>query len=133
MKPMIGQNIRFAYNNEFPFIVSMVQLDTRNRNNIGYFHLCTGSLITRKDVAISEHCIAGETMQAIQISVGSLDYRQGRKHSILWWLSFEQWTALNHRQIEFPLNDIANIRVKYLLKQFQQCYFTIYECIYIYI
>jgi hypothetical protein len=109
-KPLVGVNVREARQNEFPFIVSLLHFNPNNpipETN----HICTGSLITRKDVATAEHCVMSENLSAIQVHYGSVNLRFGIKRFLLWWISYDHWATSIRMTTEFYINDVANIRV----------------------
>ncbi|XP_011503421.1 PREDICTED: trypsin-4-like [Ceratosolen solmsi marchali] len=107
-KPMIGRNVQIAAENEYPFIVSIIRISQHNTNSV--LHCCTGSLITRKDIATVEHCLENEQEDSMRVVVGAVDYRQGVRFPIQWWITYDVWAIFNGIAIDFEVNDVANIR-----------------------
>jgi V8-like Glu-specific endopeptidase len=107
---MIGHNIRDAQENEYSYVVSLMQIDCF-LTNPQYDHICTGTLVTRKDVVTSEHCVQDRELDDTKLMVGAVNLWQSRSYNILWWISYEQWAVSHNIVIEFDLNDVAVIRV----------------------
>jgi V8-like Glu-specific endopeptidase len=118
---MIGQNIRDAQENEFPYVVSFMRIGLF-MTNPQLNHICTGTLITRKDVVTSEHCIVGRQISNSKIMVGSVNLRITRRYYILWWISYKQWANGQNITIQFSINDIAVVRVIIFYEIFLQFY-----------
>jgi V8-like Glu-specific endopeptidase len=74
-------------------------------------HACTGTLITRKDVVTSEHCVLAEELQNSKIVVGSINLRECQDYFIFWWITYEQWAVAHNIDVEFNMNDVAVVRV----------------------
>jgi hypothetical protein len=110
LKPLVGINIRPSEDNEFPFIVSIMQINYINPDPT-MDHLCAGSMISRKDVLTSEHCISMEVPNAIKVIVGSTNLYDGNEYFINWWISYDQLKNSQENEIEFIENDISIIRV----------------------
>jgi secreted trypsin-like serine protease len=108
---LYGQKVRNARRTEFPFIVSIIRIPNPS-NALLPNHICTGTLITRRDVVTCEHCIVDERIQRVRIIVGILDVREGVRHKALWWMTYDNWAAQN-TQSELENNDLCNIRVNY--------------------
>ena len=95
----------------FPYVVALVLTDASNP--AAFRQICTGTLVSNRDVLTSEHCVAGNNPDHFQIIVGSRDLRNGVRLSTLFWLSFEEWCRHVGKRISYYINDIAMIRVNY--------------------
>jgi hypothetical protein len=107
---MIGANIFDAQENEFDFVVSLMKKGILTSNPV-MDHICTGTLITRKDIVTAEHCIRGRDISRTEIMLGSVDLKKCFTYYILWWITYEEWAEIEKIHLEFILNDIAVIRV----------------------
>jgi V8-like Glu-specific endopeptidase len=109
---MFGVNVRNAREGEFPFVVSLIRLGTRNPE-LANSHFCSGVLITRQDILTSAHCTENEHLPHIWAIIGSSDLRQGTWYSLLWWITYNRWIQIQRSRRRFQINDIANIRVSF--------------------
>ena len=108
-EPIVGANIRTPNEHEYPFLVSLgyvsyVQGEQEN-------HFCTGSLISERHVVTSAHCVANVPPWNIQVHVGSVDLRAGRKYSVSSWKMFSQWARENRQIFNYNINDVVVIKV----------------------
>ncbi|XP_011495558.1 PREDICTED: myeloblastin-like [Ceratosolen solmsi marchali] len=111
--PMFGENVRLANPGEFPFVASVKRINPSNPLS-EYDHLCTGVLISNRDVLTVEHCLQPLSAFYIEISVGSHNIREGIKYPIDWWMSYSTWTTFRHIAPRYNKNDISIIRVSLL-------------------
>jgi secreted trypsin-like serine protease len=111
-KALQGSNVIMADSNVFGFVVSLMRMETE-RPPLEYDHICSGSLISKRDVLIAAHCIVNEEKESVSIVAGSTDLRQGRKYLISWWITHELWNDINNIESNFNDNDIAIIRVSW--------------------
>jgi V8-like Glu-specific endopeptidase len=83
-------------------------------------HICTGTLITAKDIAIAAHCLTDKAKRAVRIIIGSIDLTQGYPYNVYWWITYDQWALQQGIQSEYEVNDVANIRV---FNDLYKCFF----------
>jgi hypothetical protein len=107
----LGNNIRSVKRNEFPFVVFIIRSNNRRQSNPEKDHICTGTLITNRDIATAAHCMEHEIKILVKIVIGSNDIRIGQKYSVFWWISYEVWANRKGIPIESDCNDVMNIRV----------------------
>jgi secreted trypsin-like serine protease len=107
---MIGQAVRQARENEFPFVVPLL---FNNHHTVDLMRFCTGTLITNKDVLTAEHCLEHKEPEDVVVLVGTIDLSRGTKCYVKWWITYNQWALLDGINIEFQKNDLAIIRVNY--------------------
>ncbi|XP_011500639.1 PREDICTED: trypsin theta-like [Ceratosolen solmsi marchali] len=105
VEALIGENVRSAGESEFPFIVAIIK--TIYENNMQRNYKCAGTLISRKDVLTSEHCLTSEYLARIHVLVGSSYLNRTVRHYPLWWTTYDQWAVYSFRDLEFPTNDIG--------------------------
>jgi secreted trypsin-like serine protease len=108
VEALIG-NIRSAAENEFPFIVAISKSYRQDTLNLNYF--CAGTLISRKDVLTSEHCLRDQNLNRITVLVGSSYLDRGLRYYPSWWITFDQWAVQNNHEIVHEVNDIALLNV----------------------
>jgi secreted trypsin-like serine protease len=106
---MIGENVRQAQEAEFPFVVSIVRINSDDSTQVSRF--CTGTIVSSNDVLTVEHCLLNEIISNIQIISGAIDFRRGQRHNVEWWISYNQWAEQTNTPLEITLNDIAIVRV----------------------
>ncbi|XP_011495224.1 PREDICTED: chymotrypsin-2-like [Ceratosolen solmsi marchali] len=113
---MHGVNVRFAREGEFPFVVSITNMN-RNNQRPEANHVCTGTLVSKRDVVTTDHCVLGFLYHVIEIIVGSHDIRQGTRYFVLWWLSFNQFSTIQRSIPVYEHNDIMMIRLNQTIQE----------------
>jgi secreted trypsin-like serine protease len=96
-KPIIGQNVVVAEEFEFPFIVFITVAPDRYYDPLGPFY-CSGSLVTRRDVLASDHCLRNRVPEDLQVNIGSYDIRTSDIYRPEWWVTYETWAM--HRNMQ---------------------------------
>ena len=96
---------------EFPFIVSIGkkgrsgQLYTRRQG-----HFCAGSLVTKRLVVTSHHCLTGETdMSILRVLVGITRFNDwAKEYNVEKWISYLDWPRRRDTSND---HDIAVLKV----------------------
>jgi hypothetical protein len=94
---MFGENVGLAHEGEFPYIVSVRRANPNNRDT-EKDHVCTGVLVSNKDVVTVEHCL-----------------REGNIYYVSWWMSYYEWTLIQNHERQYPQNEIVMLRVRSFL------------------
>jgi hypothetical protein len=115
--PMFGENVRNAREGEFPFVVSIRPMNLRNDFR-EIEHICTGVLVSNRDVLSVDHCNKYFRNIVAEVIVGSNDICLGRKYYVSWWLSFNQWSEIRNLELRYSKNDITMLRVSSLLIEY---------------
>jgi V8-like Glu-specific endopeptidase len=80
---------------------------------------CAGALISMDNVISNEHCVYHSELQGLNILIGSNNLKEGRIYNPAWWISYDQWTVENGRNVSpNEDNDIVIIKVNHFSKQF---------------
>lgn len=89
----IGETVRQARENEFPFVVSLSYKPTsKYAKNQEKSHECSGSLITTLHVLTAAHCIdQWHNYSDIIVKVGSIDWLKAKTYEVRSWISFMKW------------------------------------------
>jgi hypothetical protein len=77
---MFGENVGLAHEGEFPYIVSVRRANPNNRDT-EKDHVCTGVLVSNKDVVTVEHCFRHLRISNTEIIAGTNDLREGNIYS----------------------------------------------------
>jgi secreted trypsin-like serine protease len=109
VEALIGSNVRSATEKEFPFIVAIVKSYSQNVMDDDY--ICAGTLISKKNILTSAHCIEDQYTYGVTIRIGSSYVNQASIHYVQWWMTFQQWAEQTNYIIRFAKNDIAIISV----------------------
>ncbi|XP_011501473.1 PREDICTED: trypsin iota-like [Ceratosolen solmsi marchali] len=106
---MIGENVKQVRNNEYPYIVSIVKISTVPTESI--VHICTGTLIAKRDVITIGHCLINQHIWSIRVMVGSIHLDAGLKFYPLWWKMYNEWAEKNNFSHKNLIDDIAVMRL----------------------
>jgi secreted trypsin-like serine protease len=109
--PMFGENVRYANQGEFPFVVSIKRISFNNSEPENY-HICTGTLVSNKDVLTAEHCSDNLLISDIEVIVGSNDIREGKQYNVSWWITYNTWISMKKKKSQYHNNDIMMLRVR---------------------
>jgi hypothetical protein len=82
-----------------------------NRHRPENDHVCSGVLVSMRDVLTVEHCHNYFQNHVPEVIVGSNNIRRGSRYYVSWWLSYNQWTEIRQTTRQFPSNDITILRV----------------------
>ncbi|XP_011495555.1 PREDICTED: uncharacterized protein LOC105360362 [Ceratosolen solmsi marchali] len=114
--PIHGVNVRFADPGEFPYVVSIKRFNPTNPQP-EKDHVCTGVLVSHRDVLTAERCADTFGNQRPEIVVGNNNIREGTKHYVHWWMAVRQWANVRNVALEFLQNSLLIYRVYSFLKQ----------------
>lgn len=110
-EPLKGINVTVAEEGKYPFVVSIVQKNDQLYEE--QLHFCTGVLIEKKFVLTAAHCLNGKFLYGIQLIMGSVDLREGRKYDARMSITYNQWADSKNLTKKKSSNDIAIIKVIY--------------------
>ncbi|KAJ8664638.1 hypothetical protein QAD02_006300 [Eretmocerus hayati] len=104
--PLIGNNVKPARMDEFPFIVSIQYFGKYPLKTDG--HICGGTLISKNHVLTTDHCICGIDLRNLRIVLGSSDLRSSKIQSIIPTskISYEHW-AQKENVYASPCDDVS--------------------------
>jgi V8-like Glu-specific endopeptidase len=107
---MIGETVQEGSIREFPYIVSIKHINyyTSEPEND---HVCTGVLVSSKDVLTMEHCFKNLRIQNTEVIVGSNNIREGLRYYVSWWMSYYEWTLIHSRGNRYSDNEMSMLRV----------------------
>jgi hypothetical protein len=112
--PMIGENVRFAREKEFPFVVSIKRMNSDNDLSEDG-HICTGVLVSNQNVLTIHHCFEYMQNYVTEILIGRSNLMKCHKYFVSWWLSYNDWASSRNIIPQFKTNDITMIRVSCFL------------------
>ncbi|XP_011498161.1 PREDICTED: granzyme M-like [Ceratosolen solmsi marchali] len=112
-KSLVGHNIRYSKEKEFPFIASIKYKSTTP--NPQEDHICSAVLATRKHAITAEHCMV-ENLNDILFVTGSNNLSKGKAYKIVAWISYNQWATKNNVHLEYSDNDISIITLEHSIK-----------------
>jgi hypothetical protein len=75
-------------------------------------HVCSGVLVSLRDVLTVDHCQNYFQNHVPEVIVGNNNIRLGSRYYVSWWLSYNQWNEMKGTVPEFQSNDIAMLRVR---------------------
>jgi hypothetical protein len=85
---LAGENVKSAEENEFKYVVSILEIDNSTLVPIEMYHRCTGTLVSKQDVLTAEHCVNNIFPSAIKMLIGSIDLRLGTIFSPLFFVPY---------------------------------------------
>lgn len=60
------------------------------------------------------HCLKEKLLSEIQVIIGSIDLREGRKYDVKKWITYNQWAAIENITKKRSVNDIAVMKVNFI-------------------
>jgi hypothetical protein len=112
-KALFGENVKYGKKTNFRFIVSIMEIPDLNHPFSQLNHICTGTLITLRDVATSAQCVSGYTVNSLKVVAGSNDLRKSESYHISWWITYDDWAKHYNIKKKFDNHDVLNIRVSF--------------------
>ncbi|XP_058797604.1 brain-specific serine protease 4-like [Phymastichus coffea] len=107
--PLIGEYVYTVKSCEFPFIVSF---RTKISEQLNYENFCTGSFITQQHIITAAHCFEDKIENSIEAIVAGEDWTTSYfSFAIDSWLIYDSWARHNKKPIEFPVNDVAIVKL----------------------
>ncbi|XP_058797603.1 trypsin-like [Phymastichus coffea] len=108
--PLEGKHVFPVEPPQFPFIVSLRQKSFQDI--LTSQHFCTGSLITQKHVITAAHCFQERIEFEVEAIVSQQNWtRPSLSYEIDSWLTYNSWAPANGKTIEFPINDVAIVKL----------------------
>jgi hypothetical protein len=114
VEALVGNAVRKAVPNQFPFIASIVTVvgeTYRPSRDV----MCTGTLITSKDILTVESCLKNKLPIQIHVYLGNIDLRACQIYYTSWWVSYDTWALYKNIPTIFPGQDITMLRVNYII------------------
>ncbi|XP_011495578.1 PREDICTED: chymotrypsin-2-like [Ceratosolen solmsi marchali] len=103
---MIGRDVHNAHIRNFPFMVAF-----KNINNVNAGpsrdHICSGALITTRHVLSAAQCLENRLINQTIILHGTISLVTSSPYTILWWITFNEWSNYRNRHLLFRENDIS--------------------------
>jgi hypothetical protein len=120
---IIGSTVRMARPLEFPFIVSIMNVNVNNAVPAND-HICTGSLISRQHVLSAAQCTLNRQWNETVVLAGTSSLLFGSIYGISWWIRFNEWTMYRQRPTLFEDNDISITRVNNFINKISSIFVT---------